>query len=156
MKASFLVVALLLAFGLGFAGDGAYSINANETYRGYNLDIEFYCTVDSVDTLTSNSFRLSKFDHVSWATYPFIFDTKLTSAKGSPKCTLYIQGYTPRTGWATIDTVFSANTSESAAVYEVNLNNKKREKYRLLLYGVALNRSDTTFRANLLGYQETY
>ena len=153
---AFVLLACLAPLVL-FAGDGTWTNNAVESYKGYNLEIKFECSVDTTDTLTSNAFRLSKFDNVNWTSFPFTVHTLVSSTLGSPKVSVYIEGYEPINGtWAVIDTLFEDRTAETVLTSTVDLNNTKREQYRFVIYGVALNRSDTLFKSRMLCYQEEY
>lgn len=62
-------VALLLTMLTAlYAGDGEWSRNGVRTALTNGEIIRFTCTVDSVDTLTSNPFHLGKYDHLYWGT----------------------------------------------------------------------------------------
>lgn len=166
-----LLGALLLLFpGLMLAGDGTWATNGN-AYKipHYPGEIKYFeCTVDSVDTLTSNYFSLGKWDAVYWGTpqdtvpkgyivagdtsyyadqqrSPFKLQYQASSTLGSPKITGYVQGSFDLTNWVNVDTLFTDLTSESLTRADLDLNNEKYPWYRVVIYGVALNRSDTTF-----------
>ncbi|OGC07097.1 hypothetical protein A2V82_12085 [candidate division KSB1 bacterium RBG_16_48_16] len=149
-----LLTVLLLSLNVSFAGDGVVSINALKVpvYPGEIL--KFVCTVDSVDTLVSGAFTLGKYDGVSWASFPFRCTIQDSSVLGSPKLTTYIQGSTDAVHWTDVDTLFAAYTSEVRADSLYDFNNRKYPYYRILTYGVALNRSDTTQDLRFWLYQE--
>src|SRR4030067_2113445 len=99
-----LLTVLLLSLNVSFAGDGVVSINALKVpvYPGEIL--KFVCTVDSVDTLTSGTFTLGKYDAVNWTSFPFRCMISDSSVLGSPKITTYIQGSMDATNWVDVDT----------------------------------------------------
>mgnify|MGYP000729630150 CR=1 FL=1 len=113
----------------------------------------FTCSVDSVDTLTSGTFSLAKYDgnyftvdtagtsHFQEVPYAYI----ATSALGSPKLTCYIQGSYDQSNWFNVDTLCTDLTSESLAIGTAQLFRYHVPYYRTIVYGVALNRSDTVF-----------
>lgn len=150
----FLTLAVLIL--QAYAGDGTWTRNAMRSSQPYGDTYRFTCTVDSIDTLTSSAFKLGKYDGVSWTTLPFWVQYTATSAAGSPKLTGYVQGSMDGTNWNAVDTLFTDATSETRTVTSYDFNNKKFPQYRILIYGVALNRSDTTLDLWLNAYQEQY
>jgi hypothetical protein len=179
---SFILFFILLAF-TAWAGDGEWSNNARKDSQPYGEIFRFTCTVDSIDTLTSATFKLGKYDNVYWGSNrdtvstmdtlasgafltiadkgghvgrPFWIQYQATSAAGSPKITGYIEGSFDGSNWDPVDTLFTDLTSETRTVAQLNFNNKKYPQYRMKIFGVALNRSDTVFNAYLYAYQEEY
>ena len=113
--------------------------------------LTFTCSVDSVDTLTSSTFSLAKYDgykelyssqEVSIETpYAYI----ATSAAGSPKITCYIQGSYDESNWFVVDTLCTDLTSETLAKSTAQLFRYHVPYYRAIVYGIALCRSDAVF-----------
>lgn len=157
----FTLLFLLVLSALVFA-QGSWTANAKRTGQPFGDVYRFTCTVDSVDTLTSFVFKLGRYDHVYWGTpadttnieYPFRIQYTATSTLGSPKLTGYVQGSFDGSNWDAVDTLFTNLTSESRTVADLDLNNKKYPQYRVVVYGVAPNRSDTVFDMFLYCYQE--
>ena len=140
-------IALILSIACAsFAGDGTWSNNAEVIEHYPGAIIYFKCTVDSIDTLTSRSFTLSRWDGANFSTSPIWYQRTLNSAAGTPKITTYIQGSFDGSTWVAVDTLGSAVTTESTTQGSIDLNNKKFPYYRFIDYGVALNHSDTIDR----------
>jgi len=151
----FLALVLVLSAEL-FAGDGTWSRNVQKQSTVYGQTWRFTCTVDSLDTLTSSSFTLGKFDAVSWTTMPFSLEYLLTSVLGTAKITGYVQGSFDGSNWHAVDTLFTDFTTETRTRATIDLNNHKRPYYRVIIYGVALNRPDTVLDLYWYAYQESY
>ncbi len=160
---------LLFALAAGttdaYAGDGTWTVNGKRDRLTQGEMLRFTATVDSVDTLTSNVFHLDKYDHVYWGKatdattkeiFPFRIQYQASSAAGSPKLTAYVQASFDKANWFNADTVFADLTSETLTRADLDLNNVKAPYYRILLYGVALNRKDTVFDIDWWCYQEVY
>lgn len=166
MKLSLLwMFAVLLFFcEYSFAGDGTFTRNAQK-YSNPGLRLRFTCTVDSLDTLTSNTFDLEKFQNANWGAatdtaqvgqLPFKVQYQATSTLGAPRLTAYVQASMDGTNWFNVDTLFSDFTSESITRADLDLNNQKYPYYRLLIYGITgspPNRSDTIFDLYFYAYQ---
>ena len=169
----FAIIFLMVA-QMASAGDGEWTSNATRSGSTvYGDVIRFTCTVDSVDTLTSASFTLGKYDNAYWGTprdtvgnldstlaanlgKPFRLQYTATSVLAAPKLTGYVQGSFDGTNWDAVDTLFTDFVSESRTVANYDLNNRKYPFYRVVIYGVALNRSDTVFDMYWWCYTEEY
>jgi hypothetical protein len=149
------IVTLFLITG-AMAGDGSWTNNAVKSYSNYNEIIRFTCTVDSLDTLTSSAFQLGKYDHLSWTSLPFSLTYQATSTAGTPKLTIYVQGSMDGTTYAAVDTICTDYVAETLTKTTLDLNNIKYAYYKIIVYGVALNNSDTAFDMRLLLYQANY
>lgn len=139
-------VALLLMISIPVFASGAWTSNAVWAKSGEDQTLTFTCSVDSVDTLTSNSFRLDKYNSDSWTTYPIPYQVYNTSVLGAPKLTVYIQGSNDGTNFFAVDTLFSDDVTETVRYFTANLNNKKAVVFRMAVYGIALCRSDALMR----------
>jgi hypothetical protein len=164
---------LLFLFEWSYAGDGTFTRNAQRQKNPGEI-IRFTCTVDSLDTLTSNRFDLEKYQNSYWGVtldstrlddtydwynpirFPFKVQYQALSAVAAPRVTAYIQGSVDGTNWFNVDTLFSDFTSEAITRADINLNNQKVPWYRLLLYGITgspPNRADTIFDLFIYAYQ---
>lgn len=151
-----LILALLI-FAVPVFSQGNWSNDAKTLtgFAGENQGrmIVFTCTVDSVDTLISSTFSLAKYDGAYYTTdasgnaifqdVPYAYIA--TSALGSPKLTTYIQGSYDQSNWFVVDTLCTNLTSESLTTGTAQLFRYHIPYYRAVVYGVALNRSDTIF-----------
>jgi len=147
-KFSTILILLLAVASFGFAAD----FNAVFQPIGENHLITFTTSVDSVDTLVSSDFTLTLYDDGGFSSYPVKCWSKATSTLGSPKLTAYVQGSWDQSTYTNIDTIFSASTSETAALVDLDMNGALYPYYRIYLLGVALNRSDTELTIKWLLY----
>ncbi|MDD5061479.1 MAG: hypothetical protein PHN44_04250 [Candidatus Marinimicrobia bacterium] len=151
----FALVLAMLVFVIPAFSQGSWSNDAVTVtgFAGENQGrmITFTCTVDSVDTLTSKTFSLAKYDgnfytvdtagaaHFQDVPYAYI----ASSAAGAPKLTTYLMGSYDETNWFKVDSLYVADTGETLKTGVVSLFNYHVPYYRAVVYGVALNRSDT-------------
>lgn len=112
-----------------------------------------YSEIDSIDTDTSASFTLAKFNNVSFSDMPIKVQYQAVSTLGTPKLTVYIDGSFDGTNWVRVDTLVTDLTSEAVTQADLDLNNQKYPYYRQTASGVASNHSDTTFYTKWYLYQ---
>ncbi len=178
---TFILILMISIFTVpAFAGDGTWSNDAVKVtgFAGEKQGrmLTFTCTVDSVDTLTSSTFSLAKYDSYKELYSSFTLDGDTvhygtaftdtlksvdvlfseisietpyayiaTSVLGSPKLTTYIQGSYDESNWFNVDTLCTDLTGETLVKETAQLFRYHVPYYRAIVYGVALNRSDTVF-----------
>jgi len=149
-----LIILILLSMAQLWAGDGSWTSGENGT--SYNLDqgklIRFTCSVDSIDTLISQSFSITKQDGDSWATYPVPAGKYFSSATGKPHLTIYIYGSPDNSNFTVVDTVCTNDSLETVRRTTLNLN-YRFPYYRLYVYGVTKNAPDTIMRFRMYLYR---
>ena len=99
--------------------------------------------LDSVGTLTSNSWDASEYDDVVYSTQGLAFAYKLTSAAGSPKITAVLWGSMDNSNFFIIDTLLSAVTSETATASYADMNGLNAPYHRVVLTGIAAGRKQS-------------
>jgi hypothetical protein len=116
------------------AGDGTWTRNAVKSDMGDK--IYFTCTVDSIDTLESNSFDLGDFDGYSWSTYPLNYSIYMNSADNdTPLVDCFIYGTNDGSNWFTVDTLFESDSLETVRSQTADFNDIKADKYKMIIYG---------------------
>lgn len=148
--AGFVILAMVLT---AFAG--TWGNNAKRDLQPYGEVITFSGTLAGADTVTSNSFKLGKFDQVSWTTFPFTVEYEFSQANDSVAVTGYVDGTVDGVNWTRCDTIVSAtDTSRTSTTHD--LNNKKFVMYRLQLFSTADTGVDAGFNIYFWAYQEQY
>lgn len=166
---SFLLLSmLLLALSVpGLAGDGTWSNDAKLS-TGFAGEKQgamriFTCIVDSVDTLTSETFSLARYDGYAvhadsatglgqWIRPEVPAGWLATSSAGTPKVTAYVQGSYDESNWFNVDTVATDLTAETLQKGTLQLLRYLVPYYRVVVYGVATNNPDTVFDLRLYLY----
>jgi len=141
-KLCLVLMTLMLLCTLSFAS-GAWITNAVFANVADGKTLTFACTVDSIDTLTSNVFSLGKYNDLSWSTYPIPYQLYNVSAAGQPMLTAYVQGSNDNINWFVVDTLFSTDSLETVRYKTADFNNYKAVLYKLIIYGVTGCGSDT-------------
>lgn len=141
---SFLLFAMLmpmLAVAQGYTRDAVFG----PTYPGETIRVTV--TLDSVNSYTSRTFSLAKYDAQRWAPQPVYAQKLITSVKGKPYVSAYVDGSFDGTNWFACDTLMTADSSETAAVLQINFSNYKFPNYRIRCAGISYpsgkNRIDT-------------
>lgn len=151
MKKVFIIAFLLIfVLMLPLVADTWISNAVESKVSGDGMTLTFACSVDSVDTLTSNVFDLSNYNEDSWSTYPINYQLYNTSTLGKPRLTAYIYGTMDNSNWFVADTLFSTDSLETVRYKTADFNNKKAVLYKMIIYGTTGNRSDTGL--NLIMY----
>lgn len=149
MKRFLLLSLALLMPILAMAQTGTYTKDAVFAGNYPGETVRFTCALDSIDADTSRTFSLGRYDSHSFSDAPIWVQRKITSAAGKPYVTVYIDGTIDGTNWFACDTLVTADSTETAGLIQLNLNNKKFTGYRMrangVQYGSGKNRSDTIF-----------
>jgi len=160
---SLIILTAILSIAIPAFPQGSWINDAKNVtgFAGENQGrmIVFTCAVDSVDTLTSKTFSLAKYDGCkelySALDSIYILSSEMSievpyayianSILGSPKVTTYIQGSYDQLNWFNVDTLCTNLTSESLTKGTAQLFRHHVPYYRAVVYGVAQNRRDTVF-----------
>lgn len=118
----------------------------------------FEVEVDSLENYTSKAFSLSPYDADDFSEYhPLHFGKVASSADGTPRVFVYIQGTYGDGNWFTVDTVAVADSVETYNTGTLDLNAKKCAAYRVVFDGITGytdNRLDTVYKLSLYAYRK--
>ena len=137
------------------AQTSSWSKNAQEEILQNGKIIHFTGVIDSVDTLTSKIFTLTKFDAESFYTYPLTYNLKLAGGTVSTqKISVELWGTLDGTNWKVIDTLSYRDSSTSLIATTANLNNLKYPKIKVHVFGGTSANALTGFVGAIYAYKE--
>lgn len=121
----------------------------NLTYAGRVYVVT--TTLDSADVDTSWGIDLSTYQHANWTTepfrYEFVVDASVDRAD-TVNLGCYIDGTVNNTDWYRVDTLWTLVASgfgDTTLTGTANFNGHKYPKYRVWIYDLAKEGSDTTY-----------
>jgi uncharacterized protein RhaS with RHS repeats len=124
--------------------------NATKAEVGNDAVLVFTGTINSTDSLYSNSFEISKFNDVSFNTYPLSYQFILIAGTGKQKISSKILGAfkdsKTLSDWTVIDTTMNADSVTTPTQKDINLNNKHYPYYKILFHGASGNGTGTQFQ----------
>lgn len=158
MKTRSIILALCFAMLFLFTAESMAQVNTpTEKFDGSSLMLTMSSPVDSLSTVNGEWINISKFDGDNFYTYSPSYGKLLTSAKGTPKVTVTIEGSFDQTNVSVIDTVGGPSDSlETFAASKTDLNNRKFPYIRFKFKGEARNRRDTIVKTVLYFYKKEY
>lgn len=141
MKKLIIGICLLFAVLLVYAAS-SWDYNATTNVGNNYKSVYFECTIDSVDTLTSDSYEFDDYGQVVHGAYI------LTSVKGTPKIKVIKQESYFDGSWVTAKTLFDDSVETQKTFTDTVLT-----KSRIIIIGNALNRSDTEIKIINKGFK---
>jgi hypothetical protein len=154
MKRLTLAFLMVMALALSaFAGDGEWTTNGIKYRAGVDQYHYFYCTVDSIDTLTSNPWMIDGYN-ADLSDSPIAVGWQATSTLGAPKLTVYVYGSMDNSNWLLVDSLCSASTSEAVQFATLDMDDKYFRYYRYVIYGITENSPDTVLKLFNYYYQK--
>lgn len=153
MKLSHFISVLMLVMVFAFTTEAQWTQNYTvQKLNGTSL-VQFKGEIDSLVTLTSNTFTLSNYDKESFMTYPLTM-VKKTGSTGTPKIDAFVKGSFDKTNWITCDTLMLADSVKTYSYNSVDLNNRKFPYYQVVVTGVTTNGLNSTFDIWLYLYRK--
>lgn len=141
MKKLIIGICLLFAVLLVYAAS-SWDYNATTNVGNNYKSVYFEATIDSVDTLTSDSYEFDDYGQVVHGAYI------LTSVKGMPKIKVIKQESYFDGSWVTAKTLFDDSVETQKTFTDTVLT-----KSRIIIIGNALNRSDTEIKIINKGFK---
>ena len=145
----------ILAVGITF-GQSAFTQNTKITQGTDGITVYIAGTIDTANTLNSNSFKLLGYDKVDLYTYPLNAGVLLSgTSTATRKVHIFIQGSHDNSNWSNIDTISNADSANTIlAKTALNLNTYRMPFYRLSVVGATSANNDTGFKVWLYGYRK--
>lgn len=149
-----IMLLFLLPLFLFAQTDGTWTTNADVVKLAQGKVVKFTFALDSVGTLTSDSWNVCEFDDFLWSTETIQASYKFTSSDSLPKITCVIQGSMDDVNFVVIDTLFSDATSETQTFCNTDMNSIHAPYLRISLVGIALGAADQQGWIHIYHYQK--